>query len=272
MQAVIAHPCCAADGLASEEARRFFVESDLPRLVKTRGALSAVDRLGIYQGMYLPRMHDALASDYPALKALIGDDAFTELVRAYVQEFPSRSYTLNRLGDHLPGFLEGWGAARGRRTRAALARLELAVTEVFDADETPAIAADTLAAVSPAIWPYARLEWIAALRVLELPRGTLELCRVLKEGRPAPQRGRGREHVLVLRTEDRVRTRELARAEGFLLSRLTAGAMLGAALQALASSRLAADPSEVGEWMRRWAGEGLLAGVRAPRKAEEKKG
>ena len=33
-------------------------------------------------------------------------EEFEKLVADYVQAFPSRSYTLNRLGDHLPEFLE----------------------------------------------------------------------------------------------------------------------------------------------------------------------
>src|SRR5204862_520300 len=83
------------------------------------------------------------------LLALLGEERFTELVRAYVEAFASRSYTLNRLGDRLPGFLASWGPRRGRALRADLARLELAMMEVFDEVETPPLVAEALARVAP---------------------------------------------------------------------------------------------------------------------------
>ncbi|HSB62367.1 MAG TPA: DNA-binding domain-containing protein, partial [Vicinamibacteria bacterium] len=68
-------------------------------------SLTAAERIDIYHGMYPLRMVEALESDYPALAHHLGDDAFRQLVVGYVQAHPSRSYTLNRLGDHLPEYV-----------------------------------------------------------------------------------------------------------------------------------------------------------------------
>src|SRR6266576_3535678 len=67
--------------------------------------LQPIQRVGIYHGMYMLRMIEALGVDYGALAHILGEEKFEELVRAYVLRFPSRSYTLNRLGDALPEFI-----------------------------------------------------------------------------------------------------------------------------------------------------------------------
>src|SRR5207245_9329882 len=124
----------------------------LPEVVLPSRSLAPSERVGIYQGMYLLRMEEALESDYPALKRFLGPRGFRALVRDYVASFPSRSYTLNRLGDHLPAFVL---TAIGRRHRGFchdLARLELAMTEVFDAVETPTLSAEAVAAVRAEAW------------------------------------------------------------------------------------------------------------------------
>ena len=100
--------------------------------------LRAAERVGIYQGMYLPRMLEALESDYPGLAHFLGHDRWTRLVRRYLTAHPSRSYTLNELGRRLPEFVRAHGLPRPAFCHD-LARLEWAMSQVFDA---PAHAAD----------------------------------------------------------------------------------------------------------------------------------
>src|ERR1700693_1964355 len=88
-------------------------EADLADgLVLPSKTLSALERLDIYRDMYVPRMEEALAIDYPALKHFLGAEKFMRLVGRYVEAYPSRSYTLNRLGDHLPEFVATLGDLR----------------------------------------------------------------------------------------------------------------------------------------------------------------
>src|SRR5205085_93540 len=112
---------------------------------------------------------EALASDYHGLKHFLGEDRFFDLVREYVQEHPSRYYSLNRLGDHLPAFIAGGGGKlRSRGFCSDLARLELALTEVFDSAEAPALSGEVIAAVAPEDWEHARFTTIPGFRLLAL--------------------------------------------------------------------------------------------------------
>jgi len=59
--------------------------------------------------------------------------------------------TLNRLGDHMPKFLADGGFDRLKRRAFAtdLARLELLMSEVFDAEDSPVLNEEQVAAVPP---------------------------------------------------------------------------------------------------------------------------
>ncbi len=88
-------------------------------------------------------------------------------VKAYVARYPSRSYTLNRLGDHFPRFLEH-AAVADAHFLADVARLELAITEAFDAQRSEKLSGDVLRDLAPESWGLARLRPVASLRLLSL--------------------------------------------------------------------------------------------------------
>src|SRR5262245_18981807 len=105
MQKVIMHPGTNEEAVASPKAQAIVSERHFPRIVLPSKTLDSYLRIGIYRDMYLARLREALASDYPALMHYLGDEAFTRLACDYVHAYPSRSYTLNRLGDHLPEYI-----------------------------------------------------------------------------------------------------------------------------------------------------------------------
>jgi putative DNA-binding protein len=133
MQAVIVDPRSSEAAVAGVAARAEVAPERVRDVILPSRALNAVERVGIYHGMYLLRMEEALATDYPGLKHLLGDGRFLDLVRAYVREYPSRHFSLNRLGDHLPEFLRRVPGLSRRGFVHDLARLELALSRVFDA-------------------------------------------------------------------------------------------------------------------------------------------
>ena len=142
MQAVIEQPGTVDDAVVSEAARSQLDPSDVERVILPSKTLTAVERVGVYQGMYLLRMIEALEGDFPAVAHFLGDEDFAEAVTRYVAAHPSTSYTFNRLGERFPEFLKTSPGIRRKGFVADLARLELAVTEVFDAPESAAWPAD----------------------------------------------------------------------------------------------------------------------------------
>ena len=204
LQAVIEAPGPVTRALASREAARL-----------------------VRPGMYLPRMLEALESDYPGLAHFLGHAAWQRLVRAYVSAHPSRSYTLNELGRRLPEFVR-----RARVPRPAfchdLARLESAVAEVFDAPETPSLAETDLAAVARGDWERARLVPVAALRLVALDHDAgAWLDSLRSEGHRHPRVERRRSFLVVYRRNYAVMRREQTEAAFALLGDLVAGEPVG---------------------------------------------
>ncbi|MGA7157722.1 MAG: DNA-binding domain-containing protein [Acidobacteriaceae bacterium] len=102
--------------------------------VKPNDRLTSFERLEIYNRQYWFRVLGALEEDYSALQAVVGAKKFNALAVAYLQENPSRSFTLRNLGSGLPDWLEAHPEFAGRRRRLALdvARLEWAYVQAFD--------------------------------------------------------------------------------------------------------------------------------------------
>jgi hypothetical protein len=261
MHAVVVHPGTAPEAVASDAAREQFPPEALPELILPSATLTPVERVEIYHGMYLLRMEEALASDYPALKHFLGDGRFFDLVRDYVQVFPSRSHSLNRLGDHVPEYvLDAPGLPR-RAFCHDLATLELALSQVFDAPATPALDADQVAATPAGAWETTRLRPIEAFRLLALRYPVNDYVQSLKSDdhdHPAPRLKRN--WVAVYRRSYGVYRLSLGRAAYDLLSDLAAGRPLGEALTAALKrgGRRGPREDELFRWFRDWVSEGLF--------------
>ncbi len=261
MQGVVVHPGSTEEALAAPA-----VVSEAPSVadvILPSKTLLPAERLSIYHGMYLLRMEEALASDYPGLKRFLGDDGFFELVRDYVQVYPSRSYTFNRLGEHVPEFLMNARGRKHRRFLAELARVELAVTEVFDAPQEDSLQERQIASVAAEDWGRVILRPVPAFRLLACSTNAHDYLQAIKEER-RPPRPRLRETWLAVSRRDySVYRLELSRAAYELLSDLAAGTAVGpATLSALARGRQRPQEQELFRWFRDWVASGIFASMR----------
>jgi len=268
MQSVLVHPDGAEVAIGASEARRFVAPESVSDVVRERDGLAVAERLQVYAGMYPLRMRDALRSDYPALAELLGEQGFEKLVADYVAVHPSRSFTLARLGDHLPEFLAGCGSPRRRGLRTDVARLEQAGAQVFDAQETAPMDAEALQAISAADWPNVRLRPAAAFRLMRVRPGAVDVLDAVLEGNPVPERaGRGRVEVAYYRKDFVVLRRTMGPFDGSLLSSLAAGETIGSALERAAKSFPRGFPSGeiLSGWFAEWTRLGLFSGIERAR-------
>ena len=262
LQEIVAHPGSTEDAVAGRAARAIVPRRRVGDVILPSATLRPEERLAIYHDMYILRMEEALASDYPALKHLLGDAGFRALVAGYVEAHPSRSYSLNFLGAHLPDYVR---VAPGLRRRAFchdLARLEQAVAEVFDSPEEEALRPEVIAAVPEAAWEKARLVPIAAFRLLAFRypvNAYLQSVRDLDHDHP-PARRRD-SWVAVYRREYTVRRQELDRAGYELLADIVGGTPLGKAVARAMRRGQRTRETELFGWFRDWVGAGMFRTV-----------
>jgi Putative DNA-binding domain len=266
MQGVVTHSGAVPDALTAPECASELPAERLGDVLLPSRTLTPAERLAIYHDMYPLRMYDTLAADYPGLEHFLGDDAFRRLVADYTSAFPSRSYTLNRLGDHLPEFVK---TARVRRPDFChdLARLELAISHVFDGEETPRLTEAQIAAVPEEAWERAVLRPVAAFRLLAFRHPVNAYLQTVKdEDHHHPKARLKDEWVAVYRRDYGVFRLALPRAAHDLLADLVAGIPLGQAItRALRKgAKRAPSETELFRWFREWVSGGLFRAVDTP--------
>ncbi len=250
-----------AHGEDEDALRAEAVQAEVPaevalNMVLPSDTLTSLERVGIYRGMYLARLEEALEGDYPAVKHFLGDEGFSDLVAGYVDEYPSRSYTLNRLGDHFPAFVATRTELPKHEFACELARLELALTEVFDAEETPVLSAEAIAAIPPDAWEHARLKPVSALRLLAFEYPVSAYLGGVDEENPFPRIRPKDNWVLAYRNQYSLYRDSLARPAYQLLNALISGVPVGEAIGSVATSQ-----KKLFGWFREWMGSGLFQSV-----------
>jgi hypothetical protein len=151
-----------------------------PGFVAAASPSEAESRFGIYREAYRLRLAEALTADYPALRALLGAEAFADLARAYAESRPSRHYSIRWAGAGLAEFLID------RPELADLATFEWALSEAFDAADATPVDAAALRALPVERWPEMRLSFHPSLRRIVLNHNAVALWRAVLEGKPLP--------------------------------------------------------------------------------------
>jgi hypothetical protein len=226
--------------------------------------LTAAERVAIYSRMYFARLHDCLADDYPTIFKFLGPEAFGKLVRSYLSRYPSRHYSLNDLGRRMPRFLAGAARVRRRALLQDVARLELSMSRVFDAAESPVLEPRQLSKLPPAEWQKARLRLVEALELLPLDYPVNALVTAARQDKELPHVPRRRSWVAVYRKKYAVWRMDLTEPMYVLLSALASGKTILDAIRA-ASRVWGSNPGRleksISAWFAEWVREGLFSAV-----------
>jgi hypothetical protein len=119
--------------------------------------------LAVHRNTAAKAAQDALAANYPVVRALFGDEAFSACAGAYVRLHPPREPRLNAFGADFAAFLRGYDPARGFAYLPDVAVLEQLCTESLFAAEAEPVGADELSAhiakqSLPRLHPATRLQ------------------------------------------------------------------------------------------------------------------
>jgi len=241
--------------------------------------LTAFERLELYNRQYWYRLLDALADDFPALRALLGQKRFEAFSIEYLKAHPSRSFSLRNLGSGLVEWMTAHPEQSGRRYRLALdiARLEWAFVESFDNAEHKPLKLSQIASLGG----DSRLALQPHVRLLELDHPAVDLVLALhrRERRDSSEAGVRHEEssdaeaeklprvcrrpawVVAHRIDNSVYYRSLGREEFQTLIAIQSGHPLSEALEAgFADSRKPQTrwPEMVETWFTNWAEFGWI--------------
>lgn len=181
------------------------------------------DRWQIYEDGFLTRIREALASEFGALLAVLGDEAFTSLVARYLERHVPRSFDLGHAGRNLAAFLESDPLCEGLPFLPALARLETAVAEVFVEAGGEPLSRSELAGMETAVLLERGIRLLPAVRLVRSswPLPALWQLRFAPPGaEPDLALEEAPTATLVFRPAELVRCEALSAPEAALVERL----------------------------------------------------
>jgi hypothetical protein len=232
--------------------------------VAAQGVADKPTKFGVYVGAYRIRLAEYLDEDYPTLRALVGDDVFEALEEEYIAANPSRDRNARWYASRLPEFMQQHDEWRLDRPAIGMALFERALTDAFDAADTPALSIETLADFSPEDWPRLRFRFHPSFRLLEVAAGTLDAYIALNsdQGEEAPLAGEGLEAVAVWRSNHDPLYRGLDADEFLALNEARAGQSFGEICQMVAFQNEDQPAAErLAQFLVSWFSEGLVTGA-----------
>lgn len=216
--------------------------------------------LQIYHHAYRARLLGVLREDFPAVHYWLGDEQFDQLASAYLQDNPSRHFSLRWLGERFADFIEQNQHAEQMPALVELARLEWGFTLAFDSLDAEPLSLAQVASLAPDAWPALQVQLLPCVQRLSLSYNSLALWQAAKAGTAFPVSTVLPQPMLCLiwRHELHSQYRSLSHAE--------AEALLGMCVDGWSFARLCEHlvglgdeaPLRAAGWLKLWLTEGLL--------------
>lgn len=235
----------------------------LQRISSTK-KVSAQQRLAIYYDAYRLRLLEALDSNYPVLHTWVGDDAFRNLGLAYIEAHPSKHFSIRYFGHRLPQFLSTADVFRDKPYVGEMAALEWAVSEAFDASDSPIVSLNEVAAIPPDAWPEMQFQLIPSMRLVEL-RWNVSLIWNAIKAEQVPEKPKAEQWPitwLIWRQDLKTYFRSLTVDEAWALNSARSGSSFADLCAGLCEWIDAQNvaPHAAG-YLKHWVGDGLISSI-----------
>jgi hypothetical protein len=237
---------------------------DTSALIKS-GALPADERVAVYAEMYWLRMRDVLREEFPHVRSVLGDDAFDVLTAKYLKRHPSTHFSLNWLGQYLPGFLRET-PVENAPFLADLAELEWARAQSFIAPDSAVAGTSDLAVITPETAASVRFSLTPSVRVIRCAFDVRELFQALSDHAPIEPviPVRHQQAMVVFRKGFSVFHDVVSESEASALEVAKNGASLPELCEAFVAESEDDAAARAFQAIGSWVNEGLVASIEVP--------
>ena len=217
-------------------------------------------RLGIYYDAYRLRIIEALASSYPNLKKLLGDDLFDSSARSYIDLYPSTYRNMRWVGDKMSAHLKK--TLTKHPIAAEMATFEWALGLAFDAEDAPVLSLQDLAAIPPENWADLRFNLHPSARLFAFKWNVLPMWQALDVDEAVPKFEKINKPCLVWRQNMGSYFRTIDEVELSALQMVIAGASFGALCENLQENGDAQNATmQAAQYLSAWIESGLLSNI-----------
>jgi len=181
-------------------------------------------RFAVYRNNVAVGLISALATRYPVVKRLVGDEFFREMAREYVAVEPPRSPIMLYYGEKFPDFIEAFEPARPVPYLAAIARIEMARGLAYHAADAQPVAANDFTALPPRQFAHLRVTMHPSMSMVISPYPVYSIWSVNQSRAPAvPVSPWAAEAALIARPLHTVEVTKLTTGEVEFLGALADG-------------------------------------------------
>lgn len=266
VQAMVVHPHRVETAVDDDAVRAILDvnEARVGELILPSKTLQPIQRLAVYANMYPLRMRDALATDFPVVKRILGEEGWNGLIDGYIVDHFSRHTNLNQLGKHVPAYVKTRKDLPNVGFVAEMAELEQSMVEVFDAPESPAASVTELAELPPEQWATARFHPIAAFRLCAFSYPVNAYLQATKEDRDPPRIKKAQTYTAIYRKNFTVWRMNLTRPQYRIVKLFQEGHCVIDALEKATKgggSDLAGTAQQLRVWFQEWFAEGWFSRI-----------
>ncbi len=217
------------------------VGQDRDALVATivSDSIPAAARLRVYRHHVFHSLATALAANFPTVQALVGEEFFRGMARAFVAHILPAQPVLSEYGAGFAGFVAAYAPASGLPYLADMARLDWALNVAFHSPIKPLLAVADLADVAVEQLPSRSLSLAPGIAIIRSPYPVDRIWAAAQPGasNEVVNLDTGGAALLVMRQAEDAGFVALGDGEVKFLEALAAGDTLGRA----AAAALAAD-------------------------------
>ncbi|MFN0113432.1 MAG: DUF2063 domain-containing protein [Paracoccaceae bacterium] len=180
--------------------RSALLDPDAPPPANLRGpgGEPAGRRFAVYRNNVAVGLTEALETQFPVLRKLVGEDFFKAMAGIFLRQHPPSSPVMAGYGAAMPDFLAAFGPAAHLGYLPDVARLELAILDSYHAADAPPLSAGALARLPDLPPESTRLALSPSARLVRSPWPVFSIWAANTRDAPAPAR-KIAEDIAVLR-------------------------------------------------------------------------
>jgi len=158
--------------------------------ISAQGRAEPEVQVSIYSHAYRARLQEVLENDFPVLHQAIGDDHFRLLIDNYIENYPSKYYSLRNFACDFPAYIQSLLDNNKLQQDAAwlyeLSLFEWSLGQAFDATDSVLFSEQDMAAIPPADWPELKFSLHPSVQRLNLEWNVVEIFLALTDDDPKP--------------------------------------------------------------------------------------